>query len=242
MEIHLLVIATNKYIGYLEGILDSADKFFMKNHNVKFDVFTDRLHDTRLLLQNKPYFENVNLLHVEHRPFPYSTLNRFHFFQKHQEYIKSGDYYFYVDVDCLFKQEVPDSILANKVAVQHCGFVRERGSYESNPKSTSYVAPNEGTTYFGGGFWGFSKASFWRLVYSAVDMIDTDAGNGIVPIWHDESVLNKYLLDNPPDITLSPSYHYPENNSHIMNKWTKLGVNYECILLLLDKNHKEIRE
>jgi len=62
---------------------------------------------------------------------------------------------------------------------------------------------------------------------------------GIVPVWHDESALNKYISMLHPSRVLSPSYHYPENNEKIYSSWGE--NNYECKILLLDKNHKEIR-
>src|SRR6185369_16907820 len=102
---------------------------------------------------------------------------------------------------------------------QHCGFVDERGSYETNPASTSYVNDNEGTVYYGGGFWGLSNKEFWKFIDTAVKMINTDKLNDVSILWHDESVLNRYLIDNQPTKILSPSYHYPEGCEHIKQKW-----------------------
>ncbi len=241
-EIRLMVVATHKYTTFLEGILDSAHKHFMANHNLVFDVFTNKVSEVKELLKDKPYFGNVNVHKVDHRPFPYPSMYRFHFFKKYQEQMKTSDYYFYVDADAIIQQEIPDVILGERVAVQHCGYVNERGTYETDPKSTSYIAPDEGTMYYGGGFWGFSKKEFWPFVHKAVEMIDTDAANGITPMWHDESVLNKYLSDNPPEKILTPSFHWPQNAPHIQAKWEAQGKNYPCIILLLHKDHEEIRK
>lgn len=240
-EVALLIVATNKYVQFLEQLLDSADKFFLKECEVTFHVFTDRTLDAFDVVKNKRYFERVKIHKVEHKPFPFPTLHRFHFFQANRDYLQA-DHFFYVDVDARFCAPITDEILGERVGVQHCGYVGERGTYETNPNSLSYVAPNEGKTYFGGGFWGFSESEFWWTVDNAVDMIDADAQNGIVPVWHDESVLNRLMIDNPPDVVLSPSYHFPENNPHIYGKWQRLGLSFECKILLLDKNHQKVRE
>jgi len=241
VDVNLLVIATNKYICYLEGLLDSADELFLKEHRVFYNIFTDRVADVRTLLHLKPYYNNVRLFEIEHKPFPYSTLYRFHFFQQYMSEMP-GDFFFYIDADCLIMEKVSgQDVLSPRTAVQHCGFVNSRGTYEENPNSTSFVRNNEGDIYYGGGFWGFSKAEFVRVVNAAVTMIDTDYNNKITPVWHDESVLNRILIDKPPTKVLDPSFHYPENNEYIYKKWAVKGKRYKCIVLLLDKDHKTMR-
>ena len=58
-----------------------------------------------------------------------------------------------------------------------------------------------------------------------------DLKNNIIAIWHDESHLNRFYIDNKPTLILSPSYCYPES-------W---NLPYKKRLLALDKNHKEVR-
>lgn len=243
MKISLLIIATNQYTCFLERLLDSADKFFCKEQEVVFNIFTDKMDVASKLLMNKPYKDRLNFMKVEHKPFPYTTLYRFHFFKQHKNYINDCGYYFYVDVDCEFKQPIMAyEVIGARVAVQHCGFVNERGPYEIDKDSTSCVNDDEGITYYGGGFWGFANSEFWKMIDATTKMIDDDASKNIIPVWHDESVINRYLITHKPDRILTPSFHYPENSRHIQNKWLKQGVEYECKLLLLQKNHNEIRQ
>ncbi len=61
--------------------------------------------------------------------------------------------------------------------------------------------------------------------------IDIDYSRGIIAVWHDESHMNRYFIDNSPTVILSPSYCYPEN----------VNLSYTKRLLALDKNHQEIR-
>lgn len=244
MKVNLLVIATNRYTCFLEGLLDSADEFFLKDVDVVYSVFTDRIDEAKDILSTKPYFDKIEFFLVEHRPFPYTTLRRFHFFSQHKDSLDNrGDYHFYVDADCLFKKGVKaEDVISARTCVQHCGYVDERGTYETNPRSQSYVGNHEGSMYYGGGFWGFSNDEFWKFVETAVAMIDIDENNGLIPVWHDESVLNKYLIIWPPQKVLTPSFHYPENHQHIQNKWKARNKSYECVILLLNKNHEELRK
>lgn len=234
MIVDLLIVATNKYIKFLPELIDSVRKNFITNAEVKIHVFTDRIKDCDLLLsQSGP----VLFHEVEHKEWPYATLFRFHFFKKYFNEIK-GHYVFYIDADTIIKAPITDEILSPATVVQHCGFVNGGGSWETNRKSTCYVTEYEKTKYFGGGFWGFDRSNFKTVSNRAVVMIDEDLRNEILPVWHDESVLNKIMTFIKPNIILSPSYHWPENNPRIWNSWPE---KYECKILLLDKNHKEIR-
>lgn len=229
MKVALLIVATGKYVKYFNGLAESANQYFLPDCDVDIAVFSDQ------------EISRWGVHKVEHNVWPASTLNRFHFFKQYESELQGYDYLFYIDVDTLFTAPVTSEILSDITAVQHCGFVSVRGSYETNLKSTSYVAPNEGTHYFGGGFWGFSNTEFWKFINTAIGMIDTDKANGIVPVHNDESVLNRYLIDNKPTLILSPSYHYPQSELPYYKKiWG--GVDYECKILLLDKNHEEVRK
>lgn len=44
--------------------------------------------------------------------------------------------------------------------------------------------------------------------------IDEDALNGVTAVWHDESHWNRYLVNHPPTLSLTPSYcWYPDGRS-----------------------------
>jgi histo-blood group ABO system transferase len=237
--INLLIVATNKYTQFLPKLIESVDKYFFRNSIVVVTIFSDKT-DILSGMETR-HIEGFQFVSIPHKPWPYATLNRFHFFKENYKYLGNYDYYFYIDADTIIKDYITEDILSASMAVQHCGFIKKRGSYETNPNSAAYVAPHEGTHYFGGGFWGFGGPEFWHCVNRCVDMIDRDTKNGIVPVHNDESVLNRYFIDFPPSQILSPSYHYPE--SHI-EKYKKSWEphDYPCKILLLDKNHEEIRK
>ena len=74
-------------------------------------------------------------------------------------------------------------------------------------------------------------ADHWREMQAVYKSMAHTFKKNIIAIWHDESHINRYFIDNPPTIILSPSYCYPEN----------LKLPYKKRLLALDKNHAKVR-
>lgn len=238
MKINLLIIATNKYIKFLPKLIDSIQQYWMNDLSTDIHIFTDRIKDCDLLLSQTDYDKGTIQYHeVEHGPWPHATLYRFHFFKKYTRSI-TGHYVFYIDADTIITAPIGKDILSPRTVVQHCGFVNGGGSFETNKESRAFTPMSLRKTYYGGGFWGCDLINFKMFIDRAVDMINEDLANGIMPIWHDESVLNAYMASAEPTKVLSPSYHYPENNPRIWASWKE---QYQCKILLLDKNHKEIR-
>jgi len=92
------------------------------------------------------------------------------------------------------------------------------------------VSQDEGKVYYAGGFNGGTTESFLEMSKTIKERINKDLEKNIIAIWHDESQMNRYFIDNPPKV-LSPSYCYPES-------W---NIPFEKKILALNKNHKEIR-
>lgn len=226
-KIGLLIIATNKYINFVKPLIKSANRFFLKNYDVNYFVFTN---------QDFEIINGVNVIHQEHMPWPMTTLKRYEIFDKNKEILKDMDYLFYCDADMLFVGDIRDEILPNSefglVGTEHPGFYgKRRGTYENRKESLAYVSSNEGEIYFAGGFNGGTSKGFLKMCENLSKNIKEDEKNGVVAVWHDESHLNRYFIDNKPEKVLSPSYCYPES-------W---GLPFEKRLLALDKNHNEMR-
>ena len=224
-KINLLVIATNKYTRFLQPLLSSADKYFLPNQDVSYSVFTD--HEQIGLNISRPF----SLLKVPHKPWPSSTLLRYSFFKEYENQLVSSDYLYYCDADMLFVDYVDTEILSDRVATLHPAFRGDRGTPETNPISTACIMPTENMSYFAGGFNGGSSIEFLKMCDKISTNIEKDLQNGYIAIWHDESHLNRYFLDNPPTKILDPGYCYPES-------W---GLPFSKKLLALDKNHEEMR-
>jgi histo-blood group ABO system transferase len=226
MNVGLLVIATNKYTRFLQPLIKSADKFFLSNTdiNVEYFVFTDSepvVNTDRKLHQ----------IHIDHKPWPYPTLYRYKYFTENSTAFDNVDYLYYCDSDMLFVDHVGEEILGDLVGTIHPGFNGARGTPETNPRSLAYVAPHEKMQYCAGGFNGGKKSNFLQMSKTISSNIDKDLQNNIIAIWHDESHMNRYYIDNHPTNILDTSYCHP-GYSPIQEK-TKL--------IALVKNHKDFR-
>ena len=225
-HVGLLVVATGRYIHFVEPLLQSADRHFLPNQDVTYFVFTD---------QNIDFYDRVArpIVRIEQQRlgWPYDTMMRLAMYHVHADAYEAVDYLYACDADMLFVDTVGDEILGTLVATQHPGFVGKRGSYETRPASNAYVAPHEGERYYAGGFNGGKKEAFLALAQTVAHNVEKDLDQQIVAVWHDESHINRYFIDNVPDVMLSPSYCYPES-------WQ---LPYHKRLLALDKNHSEMR-
>ena len=230
LNIALLTIATNKYIEFIEPLYKSVKEFFLTNHNIDMYCFTD-----------KEVPEGIIKIEQEHMPFPYPTLLRYHIFMKQSELLKKYDAVYYCDADMLFVDKVGDEILSDLTATLHPGFIDDTiafYSYQRNPISVAFIPLDQGKHYFCGGFNGGFR--YLSMCKELVKMIDVDLKRNICAIHHDESYLNRFLLDIRPSCILSPEYCFPDpKNTFLIDKLAY--HNYKPKLIALEKDHKEMR-
>lgn len=227
-KIGLLIVATGRYIEFVKPLIDSANKYFCTNHQITYFVFTD----------GQPPKAN-NIIRLEHKRlgWPFDTMMRLAVYNKYAPQLSKMDYLFAVDADMRFVAPVGDEIIGERVATQHPGYVGRRGTYETRRESTAYVGNNEGVHYFCGGFNGGSAKEYLKLAKTITENVEKDLAKGIIAVWHDESHINRYFIDNPPTAILSPSYCYPESTGPTGG----VRLSYKPRLIALDKNHSEYR-
>jgi histo-blood group ABO system transferase len=221
-NIGLLVVATGRYIEFVPPLIESAEKYFCRNHTVTYFVFTDG---------KAPEADNVVSIYQNRLGWPYDTMMRLPMYYKNQAQYKDMDYLFACDADMLFVGEVGDEILGDLVGTMHPGYVGRRGTYETNPASTAFINYNEGTRYYAGGFNGGSRERFLHLAGTITQNIKTDLDKGIIAVWHDESHINRYFATYEPTIVLTPSYCY----------WQGQVTQWPQKLVALSKDHAKYR-
>jgi len=226
MRIGILVISTNKYNTFLQPLIYSADEHFLNGHDVTYFVFTNCV-DVELFSDRE-----IIKTYVDHREWPWMTLGRYKIFSENRSLFDDIDYLYYCDVDMRFVGAVGDEILSDIVATQHPGYFGRRGTPENNILSLACVYPHEQMQYFAGGFNGGSKSEYLKMADTISNNIDIDYSRGIIAIWHDESHMNRYFIDNCPTKILDPGYCYGES----------MSIPFTKRLLALDKNHSEIRK
>lgn len=122
--------------------------------------------------------------------------------------------------------------LYDMVGTEHCCWVKkEHFTYETNPLSKACINDGDGNTYFFGGFWGGKREKILEMCKINYDNIEEDLKNNIIAIWHDESHINRYFYDNPPEITLSCHY--------MIFPW--MDKSEENRIFIVSKNNDDIR-
>lgn len=226
LNIGVCVMATGRYIEFIPSFIEHAKKNFLTNHNITFYIFTDGKLD---FIPDK----NIKIIYQKKLGWPYDSLDRFSIYKHHANTWSFNDFMFSVDADIRFINKIGEEILSERVGVLHPCFINKRGSYESkNKRSTAYISKHEGTHYFTGAFYGGNSREFYNLITILSNAVNLDKHNQVMPIWHDESQLNRYFVDNKPTKILPCKYYYPE-------LWPNAS---SMKVLALEKNHNKMRK
>jgi hypothetical protein len=205
------VVTGSIYEKFAEDLFRSAHEFFHPTDEVEC-----------LMLEGKP-------------GWPAATMYRHHQLVKAEPHL--GDYVFLSDADMLFVGDVGPEILPHSgcAATLHPGYVnRTDFPYETREGMWTRVA--KGSRYYCGGFIGGRGDAMVALSSLVSRFIDHDMESGRTPVWHDESALNAVFAHNAPEVTLSPSYCYPEDDTWYRTQWTE---GYERKLVALDKTKEQ---
>lgn len=209
MKIALNLIATNKYISFLDVICPSIEEFFFPEADLTVIV-----HTNLDLPESLSSYKRIRFVRneIQHEPWPFTTLKRFEYFLSARKELSKSDYCFYIDVDSLFINKIPTDILKKGIfgTIHPCLFVGP-GSPERNPESKAYIPIGSDNRYFCGGFFGGSSEEFIKMSEFILANIQDDLSRGIIAVWHDESHLNRYLYDNPPALLLDHPFAVAEN-------------------------------
>ena len=154
------------------------------------------------------------------------------------EKLKQYDYVYHIDSDMKMVSTIGKEILGQRVCIDHPGYFDNNKilnyPYDRTPGFNAYVPYDEinQKKYYQNCLQGGSSAEFIKMAETIKIWLNDDIRQNFIPIWHDESYMNRYMIDNPPDVILSPSYAYPEH-------WQ---VPVEKKIIHLHKNHYEIRK
>jgi len=201
VRVGVMIQATNKkYFDLGWDLTQSVDRFFLPNHNVSVFLFTDQSVTPAHYKQLKRI--SLNVKYAEAQKWPFSTLLRFRLMTEILAELEQFDYLFWLDADTLVTQPVYDDIFAKYVAVEHPHYMRVNTDssdypYERNPESTAYVSfAEEPWWYVCGAFWGGEGDSVREMIVQLNANTDADLAKLIIALVHDESHLNRYLLDH----------------------------------------------
>ncbi len=169
------------YQRYADAMLESADKWFFGGR-------------AQLLTLRTPY-GGMRCVRDRHT-----------YMLKARRRIR-GRYVFFLDADMLFEGPVGEEVVADGVtAVLHPAIGKNYSdwTYERNPDSAAYIPDGEGPAYYVGAIIGAPRADFLDLS-AEVDRMCKQDGD-YIPVWQDESYINRILIDNPPALELDERY------------------------------------
>jgi hypothetical protein len=233
MKILLNLIATNRYIWFLDKIAPTIEEFFFPS-----DQVTVLVHSNVSIPESLRSYGRLNFMlnEISHEEWPFTTLKRFHYFLKAEEILCKHDFCFYIDVDSVFIKEINHRNISESgmFGTIHPCLFNGPGTPERNADSLAYIPKGSDNRYFCGGFFGGHTRDFLETSKKIKSNIDTDLSNNIIAVWHDESHLNNFFFHNPPAIIFDHPFAVAENliketeNSHIkfLDKSTIGGHDY----------------
>ena len=221
MNVAITFIGTSKYAAFFEGFKKAVDQYFLVGCEKTFFVFTDQ-PDNQLFEG-----DNIVVTKIAHREWPWVTLHRFKSMCRVLDSLKSFDYTFFIDADLWPCSDItPEDVISHGkplVGVQHPGFVGKIGTFETDSRSTANIFDGkyDVSIYRQGCFWGGKSDHIIDMIKTIDSRIDIDTDNEIMAVWHDESHMNKYFLENNEDVfTLHPGFATPqEGYQNIKNEY-----------------------
>lgn len=231
-KIAILYISTGRYIYFWERFYQETQKYFLPRHEKTYFLFTD--HDELEVPQN------VVKIHQDQLKWPYITLMRYHMFLSIEEKLKEFDYIYFMNGTLLPVKEINEEIFPTpkqKITVSLNAWWYRMAPfqcvYDRNEESPAYVAPLKGKYYLAGGFNGGIASEFLKLSHRLKQMTDEGLEKNIIPRWHDESIINRWLVDVWPfqkPLLLMPTYILPEEGYFTVDEFKDMPD-----MIVLDK-------
>lgn len=212
VKISILYIGIGKYILFWEEFYKSCEKNFLPGVEKEYFVFSDSKEE---IYGNK---NKIKMIEQEDLGWPGNTLFRFKMFSKIKKELKKNDYIFFFNSNYVFLNPIN---ALEVIPIEKNDYLtclswhvykfkdREDFPYDRNENSKSYISYEDGEIYYQGGFNGGRTEEYLKLIEECNKNVALDLADNIVAKVHDESHLNKYLLDKTPKI-LSTGYGKPE--------------------------------
>lgn len=224
MKIAVLYIGTGRYTVFWEEFYKSCEKFFITGAEKHYFFFTDSkdFKDT----------ENITIVPQKNLGWPLITCLRYKFFNKIVDKLREFDYIFFFNGNMEFvrtvtAEEFLPTAEEGLVAVLHPLNKRilnpDDFPFERNPKSNASISKGIGEKYFQAATIGGVAKNALEMFEICEKMTDEDFKNNIVPIFHDESMFNKYILNKPRRV-LGYEYMQPEHGKPWMRFLPKTKI------------------
>jgi glycosyltransferase involved in cell wall biosynthesis len=194
-------MATGLYTMFWERFHTSCEKYLCTDASKKYFVFTD---DKSLLSLKIP---NVTFIPYEDKGWLVNVSSKCKCILSIREEILKQDYAFYFNANYevlapVYTHDIlPDE--SDNCLSALCFYKGTNNNllpYDRNRDSLAYIPFGEGKHYFLSSFFGGRSPEFLKLCEWSNESVFADLKKGIVAKTHDESYLNRYLIDIPPKI------------------------------------------
>jgi hypothetical protein len=209
MSVAIVFIGTNKYLNFFPKYYESCEEKLFPGLRKQYFIFTDG----EIVGDELP--EHISVVKIPHKEWPAITLERFHTILMAQSDLEEYDWLLFLDADMVVNKVIqPEEILDTDkdfIAVHHpCHYNTGTGTFERRPDSEACVTGDQ-LSYYQGCLWGGKIESVIPMMRVLRDRVDKDYENDIIALWHDESHLNKFFVENIDRVNaLSPDYAFPE--------------------------------
>lgn len=227
MKIGILYIGIGRYACFWTDFYSSCQKNFVPEAEKHYYVFTDS--------DSIAPSDHVTVFHQDDMGWPCNSLFRFKMFKRIEQHLKANDYLFFFNSNALIvsaisaKDILPEeedfSAMSIETDINNMG-------HENRKASAAYIAKGEAAHYYSGALNGGKCLPYIELINECDRIVDTDLNNGIMPVWHDESVLNKFLIGKSiktvyRDMGKPENWSKPKNAKIILRrKESVLGRNW----------------
>ena len=216
-KVGILYICTGTYVEFWEEFYKSSEEKLLTECEKHYYVFTDAEY-----IYGENECERIHRIYQSNLGWPGNTLYRYHIFVKNRSVLRHMDYLFFMNANIIVNHRVKaDEFLPVKEAllfVQHPLYYDKPEydfAYERRKKSTAYIPFGIGKMYICGGCNGGEAEAFLKMAEAIAHNIDVDDRKKVTALWHDESHINRYLVDCDKKSTsykiLDPGYCYPED-------------------------------
>ena len=230
MKVALLYICTGQYVKFWEEFYNSFQEKFLLHSEKDYFVFTDSA-----MIYGEEGNKHIHRIYQKDLGWPESTLFRFKIFSQILKELVSYDYIFFMNANIVCLKEIKEEeflpLDQDLLIVRHPGLYDRKPyefPYERRRKSSAFIPYSQGRIYAYGAVNGGKAEAYIRLIRALDKAIQFDYDRKIIAKWHDESHLNKYIIQHDNYKILSPAYAYPE----------EYELPFEKFILVVDKARK----
>ena len=228
MQAALIYLCMGNYKIFWKDFYSSSEKYFLPDIEKTYFVFTEADE----ILQCKE--ERVHVYYQKRTGWPYDTLLRFDLITRIQDLLVRFVIIYFCNANLQFLKRFSENVfdINRMVFLTFMSEHLKSSEYplERDPKSKAYVPYETKCPYYvRGGFYGGPQFEFLKMSRILRDWIAEDLHKGIIPVWHDESMINAFLCGKEyqvlPSESMMPEECKTENTLAVFRDKKKYGGN-----------------